>query len=142
MPVLLSCSELTKSYDAHPLFDGLSLGIDQGARMGIIGPNGSGKSTLVKLLMRTYSLAPKMIWYKHEDVSRFTSHEVQLLRRKLGVVFQDYKLLNQHTVAENIALPMRINGLFEYQYGKKIDDLMTYFDLRKYAQHKVQELSG
>ena len=50
MPVLLSCSELTKSYDAHPLFDGLSLGIDQGARMGIIGPNGSGKSTLLRIL--------------------------------------------------------------------------------------------
>jgi cell division transport system ATP-binding protein len=92
--------------------------------------------------MRRYMTASKMMRYKHEDISRFSSREVQLLRRKLGIIFQDYQLLEHHTVAENIGLPLRINGLFAFQYHKKIDDLMSYFDLRKYAHTKVQELSG
>jgi len=76
----------------------------------VIGKSGIGKTTLVKFLMRELTPPKKMIFFKQEDLARLSTAEVQRYRRKIGVVFQDYKLIPHKTAYENIIYPLQIMG--------------------------------
>lgn len=142
--LLFSIKNLTRWYPQSPsmVFYQINMSIYAWDFLIIQWKSWTWKSSLIKLLMWQYRVPPKMISYKQEDISRFDLDEIQSLRRKLWIIFQDYKLLENHTVAENIAIPLRINWVFSFQYSKKVDDIMTYMDLRKKSWLLVKTLSG
>ena len=84
--------------------------IPAGEFMFLIGPSGSGKTTFLRLLIRDLLLSKGTITVDNEDISNYTGENIHLLRRKVGIVFQDFKLLLDRTVFENIAMVLEILG--------------------------------
>jgi cell division transport system ATP-binding protein len=94
---------------AHALRN-VNLCIDKGEFVFLVGPTGAGKSTLLKLVYREVLPTEGSVWVEGEDVTRLPRHRVPYLRRRIGVVFQDFRLLPQRTVYENVAYALHVIG--------------------------------
>ena len=108
----------------------------------LVGPTGSGKTTLLKLLY--FDLFPQkgnvnVLSYSSKNVKKSSIHKI---RKKIGVVFQDYKLLKQRTVYENIALPLHINGLGRKKIKQLVREALDLTELSHYSKKFPDELSG
>ena len=123
------------------IFD-ISLNIDDGEFCFLVGPTGSGKSSLLKLIY--FDLIPddgivKVLGFSSKKTKKKNIHK---LRKKIGVIFQDYKLLKQRTVYENIALPLHINGLGRRKINTFVDEALELTDLVEYKNKFPTQLSG
>ena len=108
----------------------------------LVGPTGSGKSTLLKLLY--FDLFPdkgdvRVLKYLSSKIKKKDIHRV---RKKIGVIFQDYKLLKQRTVYENIALPLHINGIGRKKISNLVNEALELTELSRYSKKFPNELSG
>ena len=108
----------------------------------LVGPTGSGKTTLLKLLY--FDLFPhkgkvNILNYSSKNVKKSSIHKI---RKKIGVVFQDYKLLKQRTVYENIALPLHINGVGRKKIKQLVREALDLTELSHYSKKFPDELSG
>lgn len=108
----------------------------------VTGKSGSGKTTLVKLITGQYAVGKKMLYHRQEDMSRFSTTEIQALRRKVGIVFQDYKLIPRKTVRENISYPLSLAGMPLTVKNQTIDNAIKLVWLVQYADTMVDKLSG
>ena len=123
------------------IFD-INLNIDDGEFCFLVGPTGSGKSSLLKLIY--FDLIPddgivKVLGFSSKKIKKKNIHK---LRKKIGVIFQDYKLLKQRTVYENIALPLHINGLGRRKINTFVDEALELTDLVEYKNKFPTQLSG
>jgi len=109
---LIEVSNLTWGYPNSPslVFDKFNFKLDKGDFMFVTGESGSGKTTLIKFLIRQLMPPRKTIFFQKEDISRYTASEVQKYRRKIWVIFQDYKLVPWKSVWENVILPLEAVG--------------------------------
>lgn len=82
------------------------------------------KTTLVKFLMRQLNPPKKMIYYKKEDISRFQDHEIQKYRRRIGVIYQDYKLIERKTVKQNIIYPLEIVWESQETINRRLNEVL------------------
>ena len=125
----------------HALYD-VNLIVEDGDFAYIIGPTGSGKSTLIKLLDGEEIPTEGSVLVSGIDVGRLKKSKVYLYRRRIGVVFQDYKLLPEKTVYENIAYALEILDVPEEKIKKRVNDVLELVDLSDKANSKPSELSG
>ena len=88
--------------------DNINVNIDKGEFAFLVGPSGSGKSTFLKLMIREEEVTSGKILIDNQDIGRLKQKEIPYLRRKIGFVFQDFRLLYDRTVAENIVFALRI----------------------------------
>jgi cell division transport system ATP-binding protein len=95
----------------------------------LTGPSGAGKSTLLRLLFLSLKPTRGMISVFGKDRSTLTRSELPMLRRKIGVVFQDFRLLDHLTTFENVALPLRVRGREEASYKTDVRDLLEWVGL-------------
>src|SRR5262245_42666301 len=102
--------KVSKEYEGNSVFSKLTLGIESGDFVTVMGPSGCGKSTLIKLLLGAERPSAGDIVVDELHVEAMTPTFLQLYRRKVGVVFQDYKLLPKKTVFENVAFAMEVCG--------------------------------
>src|SRR5574344_1520063 len=120
----------------------LSLNIEKGEFVFIIGSTGCGKSTLIKMLYREEKPTSGKIIVGGIDVAKLRNRKVYKLRRKLGVVFQDFKLLNRSTVYENVAFAIEIFGLPKDEIHEKVIKVLELVGLKNKAKNYPTELSG
>src|SRR5438105_766913 len=92
---------VTKKFGSTPALDDVSLEIKQGEFVFIVGPSGAGKSTFLRVLTREISPSAGKVLVGHQDITKVKDKDIPHLRRKVGVVFQDFKLLDDRTVFEN-----------------------------------------
>ncbi len=121
---------------------GISLGIDPGEFVFIVGPTGTGKSTLLKLLYREEVPSRGRVHVAGADISRLAPAQVASLRRGLGVVFQDFKLLPQRTAFENVAFALRAIGTPPAEIRPRVQAALELVGLAPRAQAFPWELSG
>ncbi len=120
----------------------VNLKIDKGEFVFLVGPSGSGKSTLVKLLLKEEDVSEGEVYVNGYDVSSMTRNEVPYLRRSLGVVFQDFRLLPNKTVYENVAFAMVITESLPKEIRRQVPMALALVGLSRKANMYPNQLSG
>ncbi len=120
----------------------VNLKIDKGEFVFLVGPSGSGKSTLVKLLLKEEDVTEGEVYVNGYDVSSMTRVEVPYLRRSLGVVFQDFRLLPNKTVYENVAFAMVITESLPKEIRRQVPMALALVGLSRKANMYPNQLSG
>jgi len=140
---MIQIYNVCKAYqkDSSALED-ISLKIPKGDFVYLTGPSGAGKSTLLKLLYGAEKPSRGQILVNGQNITRMVSANIPLLRRRLGIVFQDFKLLNRRTIYENVAFPLEVQGRKRYEVAKKVYQTLKYVGLEHKLQRHPLELSG
>jgi len=135
--------DVSKHYrsDAAAL-EGISLHIDKGEFVYLTGPSGAGKSTLLKLLFCAERPDRGQILVKGRNITRLKPREIPHLRRTMGIVFQDYKLMTSRTVFENVAFPLEVQGKKRIEIGKRVYQAIREVGLEERMSRFPLELSG
>ena len=140
---LITLSNVKKTYKTGvTAIQDLNLGIEKGQFVFIIGSTGCGKSTLIKMLYREEKPTAGQIIVGGVDVGRLRNRKVYKIRRKIGVVFQDYKLLEKSTVYENVAFALEIFGLPKAEIHSKVIKVLELVGLKHKVKSYPDQLSG
>lgn len=139
---LIKIKNLSKYYGKIKALNDIDLEIDKGEFICLSGPSGAGKSTLVKLLIRQEWPTGGHILVAERNIFHFRPWELPYYRRKVGVVFQDYKLLPQKTVYENIAFALEVCGLPGGQIQLLVPKILRLVNLSHRFPNYPHELSG
>lgn len=120
----------------------INLRISKGEFVFIVGPSGAGKSTLIKLLFREELPTRGQIFFGGKNITRLRRKEIPYLRRRIGIVFQDFRLLPEKTVYENIAFAMEVIESSGREIRKRVPQVLERVGLAYKANAKPTELSG
>lgn len=120
----------------------IDLVIEPRELVSIVGQSGAGKSTLLKLLLREEMPTKGKIYFESLDINKIPKHKIFALRRKIGAVFQDYKLLPTKTAFENIAFAMETNSADDERIESDVPQVLELVGLKDKACHFPGELSG
>jgi cell division transport system ATP-binding protein len=122
--------------------DGVSFVIDKGEFVFVVGASGSGKSTIIRLLLKELEPTTGRILVGGRDLGRLKHSKVPMLRRNVGCVFQDFKLLPNRTAAENVAYALRVQGEPTASIRRKVPEVLNLVGLAHKMSSKPEELSG
>ena len=119
-----------------------SMTIETGEVFGIVGHSGAGKSTLVRLINMLEPATGGRILIDNEDITRYSAAELRAFRRKVGMIFQHFNLLSSKTVADNIAFPMKLAGIYsKTEIRERVEELLAR-SLSEHANKYPSQLSG
>ena len=140
---LIRVSDVQKTYKTGTvaLYD-IDLSIKKGEFVFVIGASGSGKSTLIKMLYREEKPDKGSIIIGGINVAKLRNRKVYALRRKLGVVFQDFKLLPKLTVYENVAFAMEVLGYDKKEIHKRVMEVLDLVGLKNVVRKYPDQISG
>lgn len=139
---MVSFAGVKKSYGSQEIFKDLTFDIADGEFVFLIGRSGAGKTTLMRLLTRQVIADAGTIRVGAFDLSSIKQREILTLRRMVGVIYQDYKLLSERTVAENIALGLEIIGKSRAESESRVHDLLQLIGLAEKGSVFPSQLSG
>jgi cell division transport system ATP-binding protein len=140
---MIQLFNVCKSYQKDSAaLNNLSLKIPKGDFVYITGPSGAGKSTLLKLLYCAEKPNRGQILVNGQNITRMRASRIPLLRRSLGIVFQDFKLLVSRTLFENVAFPLEVQGKKRYEISNKVYQALKHVGLHKKIHHFPLQLSG
>ena len=134
--------EVSKHYDNQTALRRVTLSVEKGEMVFITGPSGSGKSTLLKLIFIAEKPDEGDITVADWDIGTLKESSIPLLRRHIGVIFQDFKLLENKDVFENVALALRIRGEDDKELKARVFESLKTVNLRHKADSYPQALSG
>lgn len=141
---MIEFKNVTKGYEKNKseALKNVSLFIDKGEFVFLVGRSGAGKSTFIKLLLREIEATEGSIFINNYNVANLSKKEIPFLRRKMGIVFQDFRLLENKSVYENVAYAMEIIGKPEKQIRKRVPLALDMVGLSHRINHYPHELSG
>ncbi len=140
---MIKFTKVDKIYkDGQKSLSNINIGIKQGEFVFLVGHSGAGKSTLLKLLLREEKVSSGRLTVLGEDISKIKNKNIHLLRRKLGVVFQDFRLLKEKTAYENVELAMRVVGANPKQIKPRVLEVLDKVGLKDKANRYPSQLSG
>lgn len=142
MESMVSFKNVQKKYGDQVIFEDVTFEVTPGEFVFIIGKSGSGKTTLMRMLTQQTVPDEGTIMVEEVQIGKLSKREVQDLRRLVGVIYQDYKLLSERTVAENIALGLEIIGKSKEEIDSRTKDLLTLIGLPDKANVFPNQLSG
>jgi len=139
---MIQIFHVTKHYDRRPALTDVNLQIDKGEFVLLMGPSGAGKTTLLKLLYCATSLDEGQILIQGRNVARLKASAVPYIRRTMGVVFQDFKLLTKKSVYENVALPLLVQGLSAFETRRKVMEALKAVGVEHRKESRPTMLSA
>ena len=140
---LITINNVTKRFkNGTVALNDISLEIGKGEFVFVIGPTGCGKSTLIKVIYREEKPTSGEVFVGGVNVAKLRNRKVYKIRRKMGVVFQDFKLLEKLTVYENVAFALEIFGLKSDEINKKVLKALDLVNLKGKSKNYPDELSG
>ncbi|MCQ9344079.1 cell division ATP-binding protein FtsE [Corynebacterium sp. 153RC1] len=141
---MITFENVTKLYktSTRPALDNVSFQIDKGEFVFLIGPSGSGKSTFLQLMIRETNLTSGDIRIEDFHVNKLRGKQINRLRQKLGYVFQDFRLLQQKNVYDNVAFALEVIGTKREKIAQMVPETLELVGLAGKADRMPQELSG
>lgn len=140
---MIKLKGLTKLYNKDSVgVEDINLHIDHGEFVSVVGQSGTGKTTLVKLLIAEEKPTKGKIKIGGWDITNISRHDVPFLRRQIGVVFQDFKLLEKKTVAENVAFALQVAGETRNRIHQIVPKVLDIVGLHKKHDRYPYQLSG
>ncbi len=140
---IIYLDNVSKSYSTgSPAINGITLEIMQGEFVFIVGDSGSGKSTLIKLLLRELKATSGNVYVMGQDLNNLKHRKIAGFRRNLGVVFQDFRLLNDRNVYENVAFAQRIVETPVGEIRRNVPSILATVGLAGKYKAKTKQLSG
>ena len=139
---MIKFENVTATYTENVGVFNLSFHIPIGELVFLMGPTGAGKSTVLRTIYRDISITDGTLLINGEDVGKIRRRHVPRFRRKIGMVFQDYRLIPDRTVFENIALPLHIEGVSQKHINDKVNDIGKKVGLKKRINNYPSQLSG
>jgi len=141
---MIRIENVTKSYrgSSRPALDDVSLEIEKGDFVFLVGQSGSGKSSLLRLMLREDVPSAGSVFVLGENLVGIPSRRIPFFRRKLGVVFQDFRLLPNKTVAQNVAFSLEVIGKSAGLVQEAVPDVLRMVGLQEKADRLPNELSG
>ena len=140
---MIEFQHLTKKYAGNIVaVDDVSFKIAKSEFVALVGPSGAGKSTLIKILIREEMPTSGRILVADRDIFQLKERELPYYRRKVGVIFQDFKLLSKKTVQENVAFALEVAGVLSSVIKKRVAEMLTLVGLENRANALSEELSG
>jgi cell division transport system ATP-binding protein len=128
--------------DGTLALENISFQLDDGEFVFIIGPSGAGKTTIMKLLRRQYLPSSGTVVVGDKNIAEMAKEDIPTLRREVAMCFQDFKLLNDRTVAENVGLALEITQMAEEEISQKVTDTLNKVGLKGKEEFFPVQLSG
>ncbi|WP_104118150.1 cell division ATP-binding protein FtsE [Arthrobacter sp. B1805] len=141
---MIRFDNVTKTYDqkSQPALDAVSLDVDRGEFVFLVGASGSGKSTFIRLVLKEDQASKGAVYVAGQNVANIPSWRVPRLRRGIGVVFQDFRLLPNKTVFSNVAFAMQVIGRSRAVIRETVPDVLATVGLEGKNNRMPHELSG
>jgi cell division transport system ATP-binding protein len=141
---VIRLDNVTKVYpnQGHPALNDVSLEIEKGEFIFLVGSSGSGKSTFLRLVLREERPSRGRIFVAGRDLTRLSNWKIPALRRQMGTVFQDFRLLPQKTVQENVAFALEVIGKPRHTIRKVVPEVLELVGLDGKGHRMPDELSG
>ena len=140
---MIRLENVTKTYkDTVVALEDISLEVSKGEFVFVVGPSGSGKSTLIRLLLKEEEPTNGRIYVAGKDIGRLTAWKVPYLRRNIGTVFQDFKLLPDKTVFDNVAFALEVIGKPRHVMETRVPEILELVGLGDKLSNYPDELSG
>ena len=140
---MIDFENVTKVYEAgNRALDGVTLHIDDGEFVFLVGPSGSGKSTIIKLLTAELEPTTGSIAVNGYKLEKIKKRAIPYMRRTIGVIFQDFRLIEKKTVYDNVAFAMRVIGASTSEIKKRVPYVLELVGLENKGRRYPNELSG
>ena len=140
---MIELTNVVKTYDPGvKALNGISMKIDYGEFVFLVGPSGSGKSTIIKLLTAELEPTSGSVLVNGFVLEKIRQRAIPYLRRTLGVIFQDFRLIENKTVYDNVAFAMRVIGAAESEIKKRVPYVLELVGLENKGRRLPHELSG
>lgn len=139
---MITVNKVTKKYGNKVVLDGISFEVDGGEFVSIVGPSGAGKTTLIHAIIGATGIDSGSIQVDEYEVPKLSYSEIQDFRKKIGMVFQDYKLLPQKTVYENVAFALEVCGYDPKSTKKRVTDVLKIVGIERQKDLFPHNLSG
>ena len=140
---MIEFEDVTKVYPGgNTALENVNLHIDKGEFVFVLGHSGAGKSTFLKLILREEKATSGRVLIDGKDLGRMKEREVPCLRRRMGVVFQDFRLIPTMTVYDNVAFAMRVTNIAEDKIRKRVPYVLGLVGLAQKSDRLPEELSG
>ena len=140
---MIRLDHVSKSYEAgKPALEDVTIHIDPGEFVFVVGDSGSGKSTLIRLLLKELEPTKGKIYINGQDLKKVTHKKVPMYRRNVGVVFQNFRLLPDRNVYENVAFAMKVVESSNREIKKKVPMMLSLVGLAAKYKSRPSQLSG
>ena len=141
---MIRFENVTKIYSGQdrPALDSVSLEITKGEFVFLVGMSGSGKSTFLRLILREERPTSGTIHVAGKDLGTLANHKVPELRRQVGTVFQDFRLLPNKTISENIAFSLHVLGYSQKEINREVPEMLELVGLEDKGDRLPSEISG
>ncbi|CAB4596025.1 unannotated protein [freshwater metagenome] len=141
---MIRFEKVTKSYPKteQPALNQVDLNVEKGEFVFLVGLSGSGKSTFLRLVLREEKPTSGIIHVAGKDLATLSNYKVPELRRQVGTVFQDFRLLNNKTVFENVAFTLHVLGYSKKEIAREVPEVLELVGLEEKLDRKPGELSG
>ena len=140
---MIEFTDVVKTYsEGNTALNGLTMQIEDGEFCFLVGPSGSGKSTIIKMITGELKPTSGTVHVNGYSLERIRKREIPFLRRTVGVVFQDFRLISNMTVYDNVAFAMRVIGAKEKEIRERVPYVLELVGLEDKANRHPNELSG
>jgi cell division transport system ATP-binding protein len=141
---MIRFEKVTKTYpgQGHPALDQISVEVEKGEFVFLVGTSGSGKSTALRLILRESRPTSGRVYVAGKEINRLASWKVPRLRRQIGTVFQDFRLLQNKNVSENVAFALQVIGRSKSEIRTLVPETLEMVGLEGKGERMPDELSG
>jgi cell division transport system ATP-binding protein len=140
---IIQLKDISKKYlPDHVIFSNVDLEIEKGEFVFLTGPSGIGKSTMLRILFCAERPTSGEVWIDGLPLSSLSIDQVPYLRRKIGIIFQDFKLLSNYSIFDNVALSLEVIGLGKRQIEQRVIQALESVGLKEKINHYPLQLSG